>query len=336
VYNVLPFFFDKDKLDVFYRHPGSDMCIESVLATTGYRPPKLIGDIYLTKKDMYHSQRNRADRRYFPPPSVPHVKNLNLYGDINLKMYRTPHFALGSIASIERASPEPMGEQEHAWQATLPGGIPVFTNNPGCEDPNGYKLSFWVGNVHCPALFQHENILVAIYDLKSGRAEGLPITHALFPTEMLDEFKKKDRCLLGRKADTYIALMSAKDLRESSKPEYEGIEFLSKAPREAWVCVLGARNTDGGFEEFCRKVLTAKLAFDEDNLRLSFSVGDVEITFSVENGASVNGKAQQIEGFPHHDGPYAKSQFASGLTELCMGDERGILGLESGAVERIA
>ena len=68
-------------------------------------------------------------------------------GPAETHLWRSPHVALASVTDFRKGV---VGDQQHAWQATLNGSAVVFTTHPGPDlDPSGrnsdYSDGYWTG-----------------------------------------------------------------------------------------------------------------------------------------------------------------------------------------------
>ena len=79
--------------------------------------------------------------------------------------YRTPDYQLSSALDYRKGKP---GFQQHIWQATLGPDAIVFTLHRGNEDEQSHK--YWVGRF--PRAGQHNNLLIAIYDIPERPLPG--------------------------------------------------------------------------------------------------------------------------------------------------------------------
>ena len=80
-------------------------------------------------------------------------------------------------------------------------------------------------------------------------------------------------------------------------------ELRSTGQHNVWLCQMGRQAVDGSYEEFKRKVRTAKLEFDDLAVRYGSLRGD-EIAFGWQGPLLLNGSEQPITGFKHYVSPY--------------------------------
>lgn len=300
--------------------------LSSFLATSAYRPPEVIGRIAASGETMLHRQRHRGDDRYYPPPDVPHAKNLNLYSDVNTVTYRE---ATGMLASAQDLRPGESDRQVQVWQATLSPEIAVFANHPGDEGVNSAATaSFWTGCARLPRVFQHEASLLALYADSAGA--GLPYTHAHFPSAAFDERASDSHWAAGRLGDAYVGLRCSSRLTPAADGPWAGRELRAEAGAAAWACELSCRKRTGSFEAFVASLREAPLAFDAGALRAEYRSPQAgALVLGWTDAALREGNAVELAHFPHHDGPFAKGEFGSGVVELKCGGATARLALDT-------
>ena len=86
------------------------------------------------------------------------------------------------------------------------------------------------------------------------------------------------------------------------EPGQNETEWLSYAPRSAWICVLGQKGEDGGFASFVNRVTSAGPKFDGAD----FSYKDTR--FGWESDLRIDGKPIYISGYPRYESPYVNAQ----------------------------
>ncbi|HEX2858484.1 MAG TPA: hypothetical protein VHO26_13570 [Propionibacteriaceae bacterium] len=163
----------------------------------------------------------------------------------NVLTFRTPHYQL---STAQRYQPGRFGDQQHIWQAMLPGDISVFATHPGSttlgSESRPPTPSGWVGNGINPDVAQHRNVLLASYDTvhRSGYLEGFRhrFSHLHFPFSRFDETSLGERWLAGRRGDSFIGIVSLEPLELVTEAE-----VLQRGPVTAWAVAVTDRGEFG-------------------------------------------------------------------------------------------
>ena len=163
----------------------------------------------------------------------------------NVLTYRTPHYQL---SSVQRYQPGRFGDQQHIWQALLPGDISVFATHPGSttlgSESRPPTPSAWVGNGINPDVAQHRNVLLATYDTmhRSGYLEGFRhrLSHLHFPFARFDETSLGERWLAGRRGDSFVGIVSLEPLELVTEAE-----VLQRGAVTAWGVAVSDRGEFG-------------------------------------------------------------------------------------------
>ena len=187
----------------------------------------------------------------------------------NTYTFRTDHFML---STAQAHHPGEFSDQQHVWQATLPGGVTVFTTHPGAsvfdDSDRNFSPSYWVGNGIFPHAAGHRAVTLCIYNLRLRRGfmerGRKPFTHAFFPRGLLDESLVEERRLFGRKADSYIALIAGNPLRVN--PE-DADDIIQDGTLTYWICELGSIVEFGSFEAFIAAIRARPVDFSSQTLR---------------------------------------------------------------------
>ncbi len=209
----------------------------------------------------------------------------------NTYTYKTNSFMLSTAQGYH---PGEFGDQQHIWQATLAGGVSVFTTHPGAtffeDNARNFSPSYWVGNGVLPHAGQYKNVTVCMYDLRVRKGllekERLQLTHAYFPFGKLDEFRLCDRMVFGRKGDAYVALFGLREFRRLNNDE-----LIQDGAVTAWACALGSQDFDGSFQHFIYKNENNSLALNGS--ALTFTGGEHSYCLHYKKHFSVNRKIQR-------------------------------------------
>lgn len=230
----------------------------------------------------------------------------------NTYTYRTADYML---STAQQHHPGEFGDQQHIWQATLSGGVPVFTTHPGAaffsDNARNFSPGYWVGNGIHPHAAQHENVALCLYDLRvrKGLLEKKRqwFTHAWFPAGRMDEWTLREdgRLITARKGDAYIALLSLHPMQWGNEPG----ELIQRGRVSAWAAVLGRRESDGGYPAFARRAAALRLGLAGRTLTLED--GRRHYALGYRKGFWVDGKRQETD-YPRLDCPFGKAPRQSG------------------------
>ncbi len=172
----------------------------------------------------------------------------------NVVTYRTPHYLL---SSAQHYHPGEFGDQQHIWQAALPGGISVFATHPGATTLAGAirptTPSAWVGNGIEPDVAQTKNVVLALYDtnVRSGYLEGFrhEMSHLYFPFARFDETSLGRTWLAGRRDDTFIGIASLEALEMVTEAE-----VVQRGRVTGWGVVVTDRGQFGTLSQFVEEL----------------------------------------------------------------------------------
>ena len=204
--------------------------------------------------------------------------------------YRTKDYMLSTAQCHQ---PGQFGDQQHIWQATLPGPVSIFTTHPGAaffqDNARNFSPGYWVGNGVNPHAAQFKNIALCLYDLRvrKGLLERprLMYTHAWFPFTRFDEASFDEHYALGRKEDSYAALLVVHPLERGTENE-----LIQRGAVTGWAAFLGSKSEYGDYAAFCGIARAAKLMLGDKSLRLELNGHTYEIV--CRQHFSVDGQVQ--------------------------------------------
>jgi hypothetical protein len=222
----------------------------------------------------------------------------------NTYTYKTEHYML---STAQRHHAGEFGDQQHIWQATLPGGVTVFTTHPGAaffeDNARNFSPSYWVGNGLHPDAAQYKNVCLCLYrlDRRKGFMEKQRqmYTHAYFPKAKFDQSKRvQDRLYIARKDGGYIALFSLHPIEE--KNDEELIQF---GVETGWAAVMGGEEYQN-LEDFEKRMQLYELGKVYVELAL-LDNADTEDYWALEyrRGFDVKGQLQDTY-YPRLDSPF--------------------------------
>jgi hypothetical protein len=265
----------------------------------------------------------------------------NMRDEPNIYTYRTPDYML-STAQDHRAGFG--GDQHHIWQATLGLDAVCFTTHPAKIE--GLSPNYWSGSGILPRAAQYKNLTIVIYYTKKIPALYVPIrfffTHAWLPKDKFDDVSERKDWIFARKADGYLALRSQKPYfwnKESDEPDLTFIhgkfpedmnrEIIADGAHNIWICQMGSKGDDGGFEQFIDRICSADLTFRR--LEVEFqSPGNGLVRFGWDGPLSVDGVKIPLQDYPRYDNPYVQAKFDSTKIRVSAGDHQLDLNWESG------
>lgn len=212
-----------------------------------------------------------------------------------VRTHRTPH---GMLSSAQRYHPRTFGDQQHLWQATLPGDVSVFSTHPGGawfdDVARNFSPSAWVGNGRIPDVAQHESVLVALHDTRGRRGylekERARWSHLYWPRDRFSETREGTHVLVGRAGDGLLGILAGSELHPGSD---EG-EIVQNGVITGWAAVLshtGETTMDALYDELAASSVLA----DRRGLRFVSARGAYELPrhgpFTV-NGVRQDGVGQ--------------------------------------------
>lgn len=127
------------------------------------------------------------------------------------------------------------------------------------------------GYGHLPHVAQEGNVSLAVYHLPPKQEWGemplLDYTHAYFPKEKFDTVLVRGNCALGKKGDTYCALIGRSQLtfRKDSTDD-----LIQRGKQTLWIKEAGSRAEDGSFESFYQRIPGNSVTFDPDTLTVAY------------------------------------------------------------------
>lgn len=179
----------------------------------------------------------------------------------DVQTFRTRHHLLTSAQCYQ---PGGFGDQQHLWQAMLPGGVPVFALHPGApmfdEAARNFSPASWVGNGINPQVGQDRGLLVSLHDLRFRggflERERLRFTHLFWPTERFDEHTMGlhaggGNWLAARCGDGFVGVVSLQPLQLGAEPEPQSV--VQSGDVTGWVVLVGSSD-EGTFSDFCERI----------------------------------------------------------------------------------
>ncbi|NBC28820.1 MAG: hypothetical protein GVY29_02385 [Spirochaetes bacterium] len=258
----------------------------------------------------------------------------NVREEVNILTYRSPE-AMLSTAQDWKAGYG--GDQQHILQATLSARAVVFPTHPGhAENTSG---GYWVGSGTLPRAVQVGPVAIAVY--RASRAPGLYMTnevfftHAWFPHEAFDEVREAvhggqvtpgpavatSAWIFGRLGDGYVALYSRNGYRRQTEGPDAGAELIAPGRKNVWILEVGSRGADGGFDQFIRARLEARIT--HRGLGVDYThptVGRLQVAW--RGRPRRNGEPIATRGYPRYQNPFVTAAFPPEEVVVSAGDYR--------------
>jgi len=185
----------------------------------------------------------------------------------------------------------------------------IFHTHPALEkEKKNQSPNYWVGYGHFPQVAQEGNVSLAIYNTpaKKGWMEAalLDYTHAWFPKEQFDTTVVTGNYAMGKKGNTYCALIGKNPLtfRENSTDN-----LIQQGKQSFWITEAGSKEEDGSFEAFCQRIQKNPLTFDASKLDLTYVSKEKKLQLTFGAGFSVDGKVVDTN-YARFDSPYCKAE----------------------------
>lgn len=216
----------------------------------------------------------------------------------NVQTFRTPSYLL---SSAQHYQPGGWGDQQSIWQAALPGGISVFGTHPGSTVLSGKNRAptpnHWVGNGINPDVAQHDNVLLALVDLRKRRGylEGLRqhLVHFYVPSVQLDETRLGPTWFAGRKAHSYIGIVATSPLELVSESE-----LVQRGDWMGYAVVLSDDEEFISMADFIRQLKQLTIRLRGKTLTFVNPYGRYELTWG--GGLRISGRLMDTR-YPRYD-----------------------------------
>lgn len=211
----------------------------------------------------------------------------------NIYTYRTENYMLSTAQNYH---PGEFGDQQHIWQATLPGDVTVFSTHPAAPmfatAERNFSPSYWVGNGINPHSAQYRNYGFSIYDLdvRKGYLEKARqyYTHVYFPIKKFDRAVLRGNILCGQAESAYIGVIGTSAFTEVSDDDFKQDGALT-----GYAVILGDSGQNRDFDDFCRRLSECRLGFE--GKKLLFSDGGEHFELAYKGGFLVNGAPLETE-----------------------------------------
>lgn len=185
-----------------------------------------------------------------------------------------------ALSSVQHHNVGGYGDQQHLWQATLPGGAPIFATHPGRalfdDVARNFSPSAWTGNGRNPDVAQDGQVMLALHRLGGRRGylerDRHRWTHLHWPTALFESHEVGADWAVARAGDGLVGVRSLEPLRAGA-----GDELVQSGDVTGWAVVVAGAEV--GYERFRSAVAGATLERDRTGramtLRLEARGGDV-------------------------------------------------------------
>lgn len=224
----------------------------SLLALSSYAPPRSVREL----TEIAPGRQITAS----------YVQGLDANAKLNL--WKSDAALLSSVAEHKTGA---IGHQQHVVDLVFRADpfARIWVNHPGDLKPwGGSRPSLWAGSGVVPRVAQQDNVALLVFDLDRQK-HPIGFTHALLPSEVLDEQHVDGHWLFARAGDGYAALWCSTKPVCNPSGLYAGSEWRAEARQAGWVMVAGCASVHQNFESFRAAARALEPAFDRDSLTLS-------------------------------------------------------------------
>lgn len=236
----------------------------------------------------------------------------------DVQTWRTDHYLLSSAQGYD---PGGFGDQQHLWQAMLPGGVPVFATHPGAPMFDGAARNFspgpWVGNGINPQVGQDRDVLIALHDLRHRRGllerRRLRYSHLHWPTARFDEHRTGRHhaggtWLVARAGDGYVGVVTPRPVDPAAEAGSDAV--VQPGDVTGWVVVMGSAAAED-FDAFADRICSLPLRFEPGSrLRrghVATTVDDSDYELRWRGGLLRDGVRMDTD-YPRLDTPFVRAE----------------------------
>ncbi len=191
----------------------------------------------------------------------------------------------------------------------------IVNQRPYYADPNK-----WVEGSRYEDVFQHENTVIAIYDIPADA--GRQHINGFFP-HIIEERREQDGWILARADNIFFAVWTSapgkwyqeKKLVQGQEENYDRLTILH--PKTAVILEAVAADTEESFDAFCARILASKPTFDEAWLTATYTTTrGHEINFTHHGPRVVDGVSTNLDTWPIFEGPWMNAQPGTGIVTI--------------------
>jgi hypothetical protein len=299
----------------------------SLAALQEFAALPIIGAMALDRTRPYVLRELKAPRR---GPGIAHGEPTWKY------TYLTPRYALGSswgdLTDVEHhrwdltwLSPHDgstcffinpsysAGQLHRYFREPLDAILPeIVRQRPYYADPHK-----WVEGSPHEDLWQHENALIALYDLPADA--GRSHINGFFP-HFIAERHEEDGWIFCRTDGIIFAIWTS--VPGTWHPQDGHDRFTLEAPRVAVVMEVLADDSGLDWEAFRASRLAHPPTFDPRTMTASYlSTRGAQLTFTHHGARAVNGQNADLANWPLFEGPWLNARAGEGVVSLRHGSE---------------
>lgn len=225
----------------------------------------------------------------------------------NTYTYKTKDY---SIYSVQNYFPGFFADQIHVSGMNIKNHFSIFHNHPAVNrEVESKSPDYWVGYGRLPHVAQDSSISLSIYNLPAKKEtlemDMLHFTHAYFPKENFDTVIVEKNYALGKKGNTYCALIAKNNLSFREDTNYD---LIQKGKQTFWIIEAGSKEKDGSFEKFKNRIFTNKILFDTVRISLTYFSNGKKLKLFYGGNFYVN-RSKVETNYMRYDSPYVKSKF---------------------------
>ncbi len=224
----------------------------------------------------------------------------------NTYTYKTSGYSMYTVQSHQ---PGDYGDQQHVFGMNVGTHFSIFHTHPAAEkEVDRQSPNYWVGYGHFPHSVQERNVNLSIYLIpeKKGMMESylLDYTRAYFPSQDFDTAYLDNHYLFGKKGETYVAMIGARDFhfRDGAMDD-----VIQPGKKSFWITEAGSASEDGSFEAFTRRIMSNRVEFDTLAMTLKYISNHKEYALEFGGSFSLNGEHVDTR-YPRYDAPYIQAE----------------------------
>ncbi len=186
----------------------------------------------------------------------------------------------------------------------------------------------WIEGSPHEDVFQHENAVIAIYDLPPDAARQH--INGFFP-HAIAERREEAGWILARADDIFFAVWTSVPGQWHQEKSHDRLTL--RHPKTAVILEAVAAREAKSFDAFCARVRALRPAFDERTLTATYtSTRGHRIQFTHRGARIANGTTANLATWPLFEGPWMNSQPGTGVIALQYGAARVTLDFNSTTV----
>lgn len=239
----------------------------------------------------------------------------------NITTLRCADYQLSTVNDFRKGK---QGYQQHPWMATLGNGVVVYTNHPGGTNLRN-SPNYWAGNEILPKSVQHRDVTICLYDIPEGHKTAM--THAYFPTVLMDSVVQRGNWTFGKRGNGYVALYCSATAELTDDFRGEKCDLKAPGRETAWICQVGNAGKWKSFANFVETIAAAPLSVGP-GLSVSYAapgIGTFETSW--DEPLRVDGIEIASRTGYRYDTPFGRAAFGADTLTLTRNGETATLRL---------